>query len=252
MKVSGSRVESWLERGQQWAGRTRGVVVERVADAVDQRPVMRRRDLPGLRTLPDWVRPSGVLSSPAQASAARRFARTIRLPRARTPVDAWSALGALGAALRLLPADDRRRVLVDVPPGLARRWFVALGFAVEHPATAATTTATAAHPLIACRVHPDGATVDTIDDILLAAALSLAPRGLLVTTLPVGAGAGQAGRAEIRGIVAHAAELGLELVGDIDGLLGTDLTRAVTQTGGPGGASGERPAGLIRLSFVRR
>lgn len=244
--------------------------VQRVKDLVSAVRLRRRTQLP-LRPsdFPEWVRASDVLALDTDALEAQSLARELSLPRCSDAVSAWAALGALAAVLRI--RDDGRRGAVIVDESGTRspfsRWVRALGFEpVELELTGRRTSVevldvdTASLDVIA-RLHPGGCGADDVDHAVGQASWALRSGGLLIITVPVGEDDPDwaISPADIRGILARADDLGLVLVGDVDG----DITerirhasasaREVREAQPEVRATGAVPAyGILRLTFRRR
>jgi glycosyltransferase involved in cell wall biosynthesis/SAM-dependent methyltransferase len=208
---------------------------------------------------PAWIRPSDVLTLDSDAVDARQSAADLGLPKCADAVAAWAALGALAAIVRITDGDGRRDAVIVDESGTKSplsRWVRALGFApVELELTGRRTSVevldvdTASLDVIT-RLHPGGCAADDIDHALGQASWALRSGGLLVITLPLGEGDPEWALtpADIRGVLARAGDLGLVLVGDLDG----DLMRRMRRDGGA--AAGGDPAayGILRLTFRRR
>ncbi len=156
--------------------------------------------------------------------------------------------------------DDRHRaaVLVDESGSGSpfSRWARALGFApVELELTGRRAAVevldvdTASLDVIA-RLHPGGCTASDVDHVVGQASWALRSGGLLLLTVPIGDDDPEFAvrPAGVRGILARADDLGLVLVGDVDGeLLGRMRTARLSA------AVGDAPAyGVLRLTFRRR
>lgn len=100
------------------------------------------------------------------------------------------------------------------------------------------------------RLHPGGCAADDIDHALGQASWALRSGGLLVITLPLGEGDPEWALtpADIRGVLARAGDLGLVLVGDLDG----DLMRRMRRDGGAVAGGDPAAYGILRLTFRRR
>lgn len=239
--------------------------VQRVLTARRRRVDLQRGDLP------DWVRPTDVLTDAAEADEARDWARSLGLPRAGDPVAAWAALGALAAVVRL--GDDGRRsaVVVDEsgPRSPMARWARAAGFAPVELDLTGTRSSVAAIDIdpgtldVVTRLYPGGCDAEDVDEAMSGASWALRSGGLLCLTLPLGppGAPGAVGPVEVRGIRARAHDLGFVLVGDLDGDLTARMRRASldAEPGDPGpgdrpGADGpgETAYALVRLTFRRR
>ena len=136
------------------------------------------------------------------------------------------------------------------------RWARALGFApVEleltgrRAAIEALDVDTASLDVVA-RLHPGGCTASDIDHVVGQASWALRSGGLLLVTVPIGdEDPDFAVRpADVRGILARADDLGLTLVGDVDGDVLGRMRDARASFGG-----GDAPAyAVLRLTFRRR
>ncbi len=211
--------------------------------------------------LPPWVRVTDVLPREKDAATHAELARTLGLTGPADPAAAWAALGALAAVLRLRgpgPGD----VVVVVGPRAGSpfaRWARAAGLAPVEVDTAPTRPperpAGADARLVPdlgdasidalTLLHPNGCTAADVDAATGEAARVLRPGGLLCVTLPTGGpGAPDAvAPADLRAVLARAADLGLLLLGDIDGDLTPRLRRL--ELDGVG-------AGLVLLTLRRR
>lgn len=244
--------------------------VQRVKDVVTAARLRRRRRLT-LRPsdFPEWVRASDVLALDNDALDAQSLARELGLPRCSDAVSAWAALGAVASVLRI--RDDGRRGAVIVDESGTKspfsRWVRSLGFEpVELELTGRRTSVevldvdTASLDVIV-RLHPGGCGADDIDHAVGQASWALRSGGLLIVTLPIGEDDPEwaISPADIRGILARADDLGLVLVGDVDG----DITERIRQASASarevraaqpeGRRSGATPAyGILRLTFRRR
>ncbi|MEO9151995.1 MAG: glycosyltransferase [Lapillicoccus sp.] len=207
--------------------------------------------------LPDWVVPTDVLVDAADGDEAKRVARELGLPRVADGAEAWSALGALSAIIRVADDGHRSAVVVDEsgPRSPLTRWARAVGFAPvslglggPHADLAAVDLEMETLDVIA-RVHPGGCDVDDVDELVGSSSWLLRPGGLLVVTIPLGPpdAAGAIAPADVRGLVARAHGFGFALVGDLDGeltaLMGTAATAAT---------SSDTAYGLVRLTFRRQ
>ena len=285
-----------LSRPGGRAGGSRSGLPGVLARARDGLAHARRRVRPAPRVtlrasdLPEWVRPSDVLLLDADATLARRAARELGLPRSGDAVAAWAALGALAAVVRLRGDGRRPSVIVDESGSASplARWLRAVGLApveIELTGRRASVEAldleTASLDVIT-RVHPGGCTASDVDQCVSQASWALRSGGLLVLTLPLGEDDPQfaVGPADVRALLARADDLGLVLVGDLDGELAARMRRteprsaqprsahpspaqpasthpAATQPGpapaGAGAAGGAPTAyGIVRLTLRRR
>ncbi len=212
----------------------------------------------GPADIPEWVRATDLLAIDADADDAVSVARALGLPRPGEPVAAWSALGALAAILRIRDDGQRSTVIVDEsgsgsPLG---RWARAVGFApVELELTGRRAAVevldvdTASLDVIT-RLHPGGCTASDVDHAVGQASWALRSGGLLVLTVPIGdEDPDFAVRpAEVRGILARADDLGLKLIGDVDGDVLDRMHDARTEAAGD-----DSPAyAVLRLTFRRR
>jgi SAM-dependent methyltransferase len=210
--------------------------------------------------IPEEVRPCDLLAVDEEAVAAARLARELGLPRCGDPVAAWSALGAVAAVVRLRDARRRAAVVVDRsgPASPVAAWLRATGLAPLELAPAAGDAVedpldvdTASLDVIT-RVHPGGCGAGDVDATLHSASWALRSGGVLVVTLPVGDDDPEwaVRPADVRGVLARADDLGLALVGDVDGTVTARMRRAA---GVAAAAGGDAPAyGILRLTFRRR
>ncbi|KRE43710.1 glycosyltransferase family 4 protein [Knoellia sp. Soil729] len=218
---------------------------------------------------PEWVRASDVLALDDDALDAQSLARELGLPRCSDAVSAWAALGAVAAILRIRDDGQRGAVIVDESGTRSpfSRWVRELGFAaVELEVTGRRSSVevldvdTASLDVIA-RLHPADCGAEDVDHVVSQASWALRTGGLLIMTLPVGEDDPQwaISPADIRGILARADDLGLVLVGDVDG----DITERIRSASASArevraaqpdqGDSGANPAyGILRLTFRRR
>ncbi|MGL4177341.1 MAG: glycosyltransferase [Dermatophilaceae bacterium] len=220
----------------------------------------RRREPLRLRPadLPEQVRPTDLLALDADALDAVVVARGLGLPRPGEPVAAWSALGALAAVIRI--HDDRQRaaVLVDESSSGSpfSRWARALGYApVELELTGRRAAVevldidTASLDVVT-RLHPGGCTATDVDLALSQASWALRAGGLLVLTVPIGDDEPDFAvrPADVFGILARADDLGLVLVGDLDG----DVLSRMTDARRSAGLTDAPAYAVLRLTFRRR
>lgn len=206
---------------------------------------------------PDWVRATDVLCTEDEAHEAWQLSRDLRLPLTIRPVEAWCALGALAAVLRVRDDGNRSALLID-ESGVGSpyaRWARAIGFApLELELTGGRSSVsvldveTASLDVIT-RLHPNDCEADEVVEVMNQASWALRTGGLLSLTMAVGpAGAeGCVGPSELRGIVARADDVGFVLVGDLDGDVTDKLRRAA------GAATDDQAAfAVARLTFRRR
>jgi glycosyltransferase involved in cell wall biosynthesis len=240
------------------AGSTRrSGVARRAVTRLSVAPRLRRQPVLSLRAadLPADVRPTDVLAADLDATAAVALARRLGLTRPAEPVAAWSALGALAAVVRVL--DDRRRsaVFADAsgPQSPFAQWARALGYAPIGFPPAGDPTRAADHPAtldVVTALHPRGCTASNVEDVVQRASTALRRGGLLILTVPIGDDDPEFAvrPAGVRGILARADDLGLVLVGDVDGDILDRMTRA-RRAADPSLA----PAyAVLRLTFRRR
>ena len=245
-------------------------VVQRAKDLVTAARLRRRRQLT-LRPsdFPEWVRASDVLALDEDALDAQALARELGLPRCSDAVSAWAALGAVAGILRI--RDDGRRGAVIVDESGTRspfsRWVRELGFApVELELTGRSTSVEVldvdtASLDVMTRLHPADCGAQDVDHAVAQASWALRSGGLLIVTLPIGEDDPEwaISPAGIRGIIARADDLGLMLVGDVDGDITDRIRSASASARGVRAAqpetsgSGASPAyGILRLTFRRR
>ncbi len=208
--------------------------------------------------LPDDVRATDLLAVDAQAVEAVEVARGLGLPRARDAVAAWAALGAVAALVRVLDDRSGTAVVVDESGSASpfSRWARALGFApVELELTGRRAAIevldvdTASLDVVA-RLHPGGCTASDVDHVVGQASWALRSGGLLLLTVPIGDDDPEFAvrAADVRGILARADDLGLTLVGDVDGEVLARMRDARTAFG-----DDDTPAyAVLRLTFRRR
>ena len=264
----GDRDRTRAARISRAAGLVGGLVGGRVATGVTavsrnarrvSRSLSSRRSVLDLgpEDLPGWVHASDVLGDPVQADEARRLARFLGLPRSLDGVSTWAALGALATIIRVRDDGRRSAVIVDESGtrSLLSRWARAVGFApVEidftgsHPHIAALDVDTGSLDVIV-RIHPRGCDGEDIDHVLEQASWALRSGGLLIVTVPIGppSADGAVGPADVRGIMARAHELGLVLIGDLDG----DVTSRMRDARARARAD-DAAYGLVRLTLRRR
>lgn len=207
---------------------------------------------------PERVRATDLLTLDADAVDAVEDARALGLPRPGEPVAAWSALGALAAIIRIRDDGHRSSVIVDESGSSSPfgRWARAVGFApVELELTGRRAAVevldvdTASLDVIT-RLHPGGCTASDVDHAVGQASWALRSGGLLVVTVPIGDDDPEFAvrPAEVRGILARADDLGLRLVGDVDGDVLDRMRHARLEAVG-----GDAPAyAVLRLTFRRR
>ena len=212
----------------------------------------------GPTDIPERVRATDVLALDDDAVDAVGVARALGLPRPGEPVAAWSALGALAAILRIRDDGHRSSVIVDEsgsgsPMG---RWSRAVGFApVELELTGRRAAVevldvdTASLDVIT-RLHPGGCTASDVDHAVGQASWALRSGGLLVVTVPIGEDDPEFAvrAADVRGILARADDLGLRLVGDVDG----DVLNRMREARGIAAGGGAPAYAVLRLTFRRR
>ncbi|KGN36951.1 glycosyltransferase family 4 protein [Knoellia subterranea] len=256
--------------------------LQRAKDLVTAARLRRRKDLPLRPTdFPEWVRASDLLALDNDALDAQALGRDLGLPRASDAVAAWAALGALAAILRIRDDGRRRAVIVDESGTRSpfSRWARAVGFEpVELELTGRRTSVevldvdTASLDVIV-RLHPGGCGADDVDHAVGQASWALKSGGLLILTLPVGEDDPEwaVSPADLRGVLARADDLGLVLVGDVDGDIGEQLRDASASARALREAREERDAreardaqprgrhegappayGILRLTFRRR
>lgn len=205
------------------------------------------------RDLPDWVRPTDVLTAGIEAREVLTLARRLGLPLTTRKVAAWAALGAISAILRVRDGDRRASVIVDIggPGSVFTRWAGSIGYAPVGLDPAASIDPASLDVMAA--LHPHGCTSLDIEPTLVRASSLLRRGGLLIVTIPVGGAAVEAAvlPADLRGIIARADALGLVLVGDLDRDLAPLLTslHQRIETDRPGARSARA---LVRLTFRRR
>ena len=209
------------------------------------------------RDLPEWVRPSDVLDDHADADDARDWARSYGLPRCADPIAAWAAIGALAAIVRLGDDGHRSAVIIDGSGGRSplSSWARAIGFEPvaldvndSRASEAALDVDTGSLDVIT-RLHPNGCDSEDVDEALSQASWALRSGGLISLTLPLGPASadGAVGPADVRAILARAHDLGLVLVGDLDGEIAT-LMRAASE----GARRSDAAYALVRLTFRHR
>lgn len=208
--------------------------------------------------LPDDVRATDLLAVDADAVEAQEVARMLGLPRAKDPVAAWAALGAVAALVRVLDDPARAAVVVD-ESGTGSpfsRWARALGFApVELELTGRRAAIevldvdTATLDVVA-RLHPGGCTASDVDHVVGQASWALRSGGLLLVTVPIGDDDPEFAvrPADLRGVLARADDLGLTLVGDLDG----DVLGKMREARASFGGSGSPAYAVLRLTFRRK
>ena len=114
---------------------------------------------------------------------------------------------------------------------------------------------------VIARLHPGGCGADDVDHAVSQASWALRSGGLLLLTLPIGEDDPDwaVAPAAIRGVLARAHDLGLVLVGDVDGDITERIRRASASSRELWGTRPQRadhgatPAyGILRLTFRRR
>ncbi|MDN5716631.1 MAG: glycosyltransferase family 4 protein [Janibacter sp.] len=238
-----------------------GRVADRAEDLVTLVRLARARRRPRLdldrSDFPSWVRATDVLVHDDDARAAREAAREIGLPRGSDEIAEWAALGALEVLVSMRDQGRRDALIIDASGGGSPfgRWARAAGYApVEVELTGARSSMTlldvdTATLDFVTRLHPDDASATDVDETFTQAGWALRAGGLLCLTLPIGGDTGVAigGAADLRAVVARAAEAGLDLVGDVDGDLTARLRHASRVTSDPDAAHA-----LVRLTLRRR
>ena len=246
--------------GVQQDGGPRGVAGVGSRLRAGARSVVPRReprlDLTG-RDIPDDVRPTDVLATDDEAVDARLTARELGLPRVSDGQAAWAALGAIAAVLRVRDDGQRSALIVDESGARSpfARWARAIGFApVElelsgHQSSVSVLDVETASLDVITRLHPSGCDADDVDEAMHQASWALRGGGLLSITLPVGppTAEGSVSPADLRGVLARADDLGLVLVGNLEGDLTARLRRASDRAQAPDAAYA-----LIRLTLRRR
>lgn len=208
--------------------------------------------------LPDDIRATDLLAVDADAVEAQEVARMLGLPRAKDPVAAWAALGAVAALVRVLDDPARAAVVVD-ESGTGSpfsRWARALGFAPveleltgQRAAIEVLDVDTATLDVVA-RLHPGGCTASDVDHVVGQASWALRSGGLLLLTLPIGDDDPEFSvrPADLRGVLARADDLGLTLVGDLDG----DVLGKMREARASFGGNGSPAYAVLRLTFRRK
>ena len=255
MAADGGEPSAAREPGRGWTGRMlarRGQL--RGLRSPSARLTMRATDFP------EWIRATDVLALDNDALDARAWAREAGLPRASDAVAAWAALGALAAIVRIGDDGRRRAVIVDESGSRSplSRWARSLGFApVELELTGPRSSVevldvdTASLDVMA-RLHPSGCSAADVDHALGQASWALRSGGLLTLTLPLGDEDPEWALrpAAVRGVLARASNLGLVLVGDLDGELTERMRTAAKQAAR---RTGDATAyAILRLTFRRR
>ncbi|QOK21957.1 glycosyltransferase family 4 protein [Janibacter indicus] len=239
-----------------------GRIADRAEDVVALARLARDRRRPRLELsrsdFPAWVRATDVLAHDDEARRARELARDLGLPRGGDELAEWAALGALEVLVGMQDDGGRREALIIDASGSGSpfgRWARAAGYVpVEVELTGARSSMTlldvdTATLDVVTRLHPDDATAADIDETLTQAGWALRSGGLLCLTLPVG-GTGEdviGGAADLRAVVARAADAGFALVGDVDGDLTARLRHASRVSADPDAAHA-----LVRLTLRRR
>lgn len=220
--------------------------------AVQRRAEDRRRAVRGGRPVPVTVAPTGVLQSARQWRMAVAEAQRLRLPRHRDLPKNWDALGAVAAVLTLADDGSRTAKVMDagsaryssVLPwlrlyGLGRRDGDLLGINLEFGAPVHRDGVTFRYGDVTATGLPDGA-LDAVtcmsviehgvpvEDFLAESARILRPGGVLCVSTDYdhdppdttgvsayGAPVRIFGPEEITALVGAAADLGLDLVGDL-------------------------------------
>ncbi|KRE37672.1 glycosyl transferase [Janibacter sp. Soil728] len=238
-----------------------GRVADRAEDLVSLARLARARRSPRLdldrSDFPSWVRATDVLAHDEDARRARDAAREIGLPRGGDEIAEWAALGALEVLVTMRDQGRREALIIDASGGGSPfgRWARAAGYApVEVELTGARSSMTlldvdTATLDFVTRLHPDDAGASDVDETLTQAGWALRAGGLLCLTLPIGGSADDVigGAADLRAVVARAADAGLDLVGDVDGDLTARLRHASRVSSDPDAAHA-----LVRLTLRRR
>ena len=198
---------------------------------------------------PGWVRPTDVLAIEDDADLARATTLKLGLPASDSPLGSWAALGALRGLIALADDGHRSALVVDRsgPRSPFANWARAAGFA---PVEASAELDVEAGSLdLLSQLHPADVAPDEVGDLLGHAVWALRAGGLLVVTLPLGPpeAEGALGVADLRGVLAHADNAGLKLVGDFDGDLMERIRRAARNASDPRAAYA-----LARLTWRRR
>lgn len=238
-----------------------GQVADRAEDLVTLARLARARRRPRLdldrSDFPSWVRATDVLVHDEDARRAHEAAREIGLPRGGDAIAEWAALGALEVLVTMRDGGRREALIIDASGGGSPfgRWARAAGYVpVEVELTGARSSMTlldvdTATLDFVTRLHPDDASATDVDETLTQAGWALRAGGLLCLTLPIGGSADDVigGAADLRAVVARAADAGLDLVGDVDGDLTARLRHASRVSSDPDAAHA-----LVRLTLRRR
>ncbi|MBD2759051.1 hypothetical protein IEE94_05960 [Yimella sp. cx-573] len=169
------------------------------------------------------VRMTDLLTDGRVARQTRRTARRLGLARTIDDTAAWAAYGALAALLRVVDDGSRRAVVIDSvgERSTFSRWAVQAGFSplaydVMRPEVVGTNVEPRSVDL-AVRLHPHSTSGHGVDEDLTRASWAVRRGGLICITLRLGpADEGGVSVADLRSIIARAADRGLKLVGDLD------------------------------------
>ncbi|MBD3784431.1 MAG: hypothetical protein IE926_16020 [Micrococcales bacterium] len=103
---------------------------------------------------------------------------------------------------------------------------------------------------VVARLHPGGCTASDVDHVVGQASWALRSGGLLLLTVPIGDDDPDFAvrPADLRGILARADDLGLALVGDVDG----DVLGRMREARIAFGDSGTPAYAVLRLTFRRK
>lgn len=197
-----------------------------------------------------------VLADPAQLGEVGRISRFLQLPRARNGPEAWAALGALAAVVRLVDPSGEVVVIDESGPrSVFSRWLRAIGhepvrldFTGLDPSVSAMDIDAGSLDVIT-RLHPRGCDAESLDRVLDQASWALRRGGVLVLTVPVGPASadGCLSPADLRAALARADSAGFVLVGDLDGALLTRMSQARDRARDPFAAYA-----LARLAWRKR
>ncbi|WP_168581937.1 hypothetical protein [Gephyromycinifex aptenodytis] len=186
------------------------------------------------------VEPVAVLTGREYGRKVQQWAGARGMAKGSDPASAWAAAGVI-FAIDLVDelAAAHVAVMSESRRCLARRWGRGLGrevVALPREPEDATVG-------VLGRVYPDGCTAGNVQDTLQLARRVLMPGGVVVLTVPLGAGeVGGCDVAGLHALEAWADDCGLALVGD--------LSRALPRASALREADGVY--GLVRLTFRRR